>query len=69
MSWQVTGIRKDPFAMANPIIPETNKPLNEVGALLYTPPIPQSGFYINTHKSKLPEKVSNSIQSTVNFKR
>ena len=34
ISWQVTGIRKDPFANAHPVIVEEEKPANEKGFYL-----------------------------------
>lgn len=34
VSWQVTGIRKDPWAIANPILPETEKSKVEKGKYL-----------------------------------
>lgn len=35
VSWQVTGIRQDPYALANPIVVEVNKPAGEQGTLLH----------------------------------
>jgi hypothetical protein len=35
VSWQVTGIRQDAFANANPVIVEQDKPENERGTYLY----------------------------------
>jgi hypothetical protein len=35
ISWQVTGIRKDPFANANRIIPEVDKPEGQKGKYLH----------------------------------
>ena len=35
VSWQVTGIRKDPWANANRIQVEENKPANEQGYYKY----------------------------------
>lgn len=35
VSWQVTGIRQDAFAKANPIVVEVDKPVEERGALLH----------------------------------
>lgn len=35
VSWQVTGIRHDPFALANPIVVEELKPLDERGSYLH----------------------------------
>ncbi len=35
VSWQVTGIRQDAYAKANPIVVEVNKPVEERGALLH----------------------------------
>lgn len=35
VSWQVTGIRQDPYANANRIVVEENKPTNERGLFLY----------------------------------
>lgn len=35
VSWQVTGIRQDPYALANPIVAEVNKPAGEQGTLLH----------------------------------
>ncbi|MCB0685508.1 MAG: hypothetical protein KDC53_03255 [Saprospiraceae bacterium] len=35
VSWQVTGVRKDPYAVANPIVTEVEKPLNEKGYFLH----------------------------------
>jgi hypothetical protein len=37
VSWQVTGIRKDPYAKAHPIVPEVDKPADEQG--LYRHPV------------------------------
>lgn len=34
VSWQVTGIRNDPYAKANPVIPELEKPVPEKGTYL-----------------------------------
>jgi len=33
--WQVTGVRKDPFALANPIEVEVDKALEERGTYLH----------------------------------
>jgi len=35
VSWQVTGIRQDPYAQAHPIIVEEEKPADERGAYLH----------------------------------
>ena len=35
VSWQVTGIRQDAYAKANPIVVEVDKPVEERGALLH----------------------------------
>jgi hypothetical protein len=35
VSWQVTGIRKDPYALAHPIVPEVEKKGNEKGKYLH----------------------------------
>jgi hypothetical protein len=35
VSWQITGIRKDAFAMAHPLIVEQQKPTNEQGYYLH----------------------------------
>lgn len=35
VSWQVTGIRQDPWANANPLIPEEEKPEKERGTFLH----------------------------------
>jgi hypothetical protein len=35
VSWQVTGIRQDPFAQANPISVEEDKPQEELGTYLH----------------------------------
>jgi hypothetical protein len=35
VSWQITGIRKDPYAQAHPIIPEVDKPGAEKGTYLH----------------------------------
>ena len=35
VSWQVTGVRKDPFALANPIEVEVNKARSERGTYLH----------------------------------
>jgi hypothetical protein len=37
VSWQVTGIRKDPYATENRIQVEVDKPSSERGTLMYTP--------------------------------
>ena len=37
VSWQVTGVRQDPFAEANRIIVEEDKPAAERGSLLHPP--------------------------------
>lgn len=35
VSWQVTGIRHDPYAVQNPVTVEQNKPANEKGKYLH----------------------------------
>jgi hypothetical protein len=35
VSWQVTGIRQDPYAKENPIVVEEDKPAHERGTYLY----------------------------------
>lgn len=35
VSWQVTGIRKDPYAEQNRVVPEVEKPANEKGKFLH----------------------------------
>lgn len=35
VSWQVTGIRQDAYAVAHPIVVEEKKPANEKGTYLY----------------------------------
>jgi hypothetical protein len=35
VSWQVTGIRRDPYAKAHPVIVEQPKPQNERGSYLH----------------------------------
>jgi hypothetical protein len=35
VSWQVTGVRRDPYAVAHPIVVESLKPLEERGRLLH----------------------------------
>ena len=35
VSWQVTGIRHDPYAEAHPILVEEGKPEEEIGTYLY----------------------------------
>jgi len=35
VSWQVTGIRHDPYAKENPIVVEEQKPASEQGTYLY----------------------------------
>jgi len=35
VSWQVTGIRHDPYAEQNRVQPEVEKPANEKGKYLY----------------------------------
>ena len=35
VSWQVTGVRKDPYAEQNRVIPEVNKSPEERGQYLY----------------------------------
>jgi hypothetical protein len=35
VSWQVTGIRQDPYAQANPIVVEVEKPVEERGSYLH----------------------------------
>jgi len=37
ISWQVTGIRKDAYAKANPIVVEQLKPPHERGTRLFRP--------------------------------
>jgi hypothetical protein len=37
VSWQVTGIRHDPFAQANPVVVEEDKPPEEQGTYLHPP--------------------------------
>ena len=38
VSWQVTGIRKDPYARAHPIVVETDKTATERGTRQFVPP-------------------------------
>jgi hypothetical protein len=35
VSWQVTGVRQDPFANAHRIIPEVSKTGDEIGTLIH----------------------------------
>jgi len=41
VSWQVTGIRQDPYAQANPIQVEEEKPSEERGYYLHPEPYGQ----------------------------
>ncbi|MFT5722955.1 MAG: hypothetical protein ACI9JN_000060 [Bacteroidia bacterium] len=37
LSWQVTGIRKDPYANENRVEVEVEKEQGQIGTLIYTP--------------------------------
>lgn len=47
--WQVTGIRHDPYILANPVIPEVKKTPETIvksGEMIFTPPSPKcSGLF------------------------
>lgn len=46
VSWQVTGIRKDPYAEQNRIVPEVEKPEAEKGTFLYPQGYLKSGDFL-----------------------
>jgi hypothetical protein len=65
VSWQVTGIRKDPYAEANRIQVETDKPAEEQGKYLhheaYGQPVERSVDYRNL-KSSIDRRASRSVE-------
>ncbi|MCX4808255.1 hypothetical protein OG594_42860 [Streptomyces sp. NBC_01214] len=64
VSWQVTGVRKDPYAAQNRIIPEEDKPEEERGLYLYPESYHQPrSRHINSERELAQE--ANQAQLTV----
>ena len=61
VSWQVTGVRRDPYALAHPVAVEQNKPASEQGKYLHPTELgqPESAGIDYAERQQLLEKFDN----------